>query len=101
MSEKIDQLSEIATSFLETLKEDPVKAAGFIALGYVAIHVTILMLKALWRLKWLIAVVLVIAGVTYAAKRGDSEPISIDPDMPVEPVESPSIDLNETIAEEV
>jgi hypothetical protein len=101
VSEKIDQLSEIATSFLETLKEDPVKAAGLIALGYVAIHITILMLKVFWRLKWFIAVVLVITGVAYAVKRGDSEPMSIEPDLPVEPVESPSIDLNEIIPVEV
>ena len=68
MMELTDRLNCYGDEFKRMLSDDPLKAAGIIALAYVTLRVSVTVLRILWKLRWVIAVALAVAGIAYALR---------------------------------
>ena len=70
-----------ADEFRAALREDPLKAAGLAALGFLALVLLIRVLRLAWRLRWLLAVLAVVGGagyLVYAKRVRDAEQAMLD-----------------------
>lgn len=73
--ELTDRLNCYGDEFKRMLTDDPLKAAGIIALAYIGLRVSVTVLRVLWKLRWVIAVALAVAGIAYAL-RGRNVPLA-------------------------
>ncbi len=75
MMELTDRLNCYGDEFKRMLTDDPLKAAGIIALAYVVLRVSVTVLRVAWKLRWVIAVALIVVGIAYTL-RGKKVPLA-------------------------
>jgi hypothetical protein len=95
MSDICEKLSENTTQCGETLKKQPLTVVGGIALAYVAIHVIIAIIKAVWKHRWFAVAGGALLGAGYAMNTrreaaeqpNITEPVDCTNPKPVDTVE--------------
>ncbi len=73
METTVDQ-AEIADAALDAgqlMKDDPLKAAGVVALAYLGLRLAVGLFRGMWRHRWLTVVLLALVGVVYAKNKDE------------------------------
>jgi hypothetical protein len=73
MEDTVDQAEpvDVALDAGTLMKDDPLKAAGIVALGYLGLRLAFGLLRGMWRHRWLTLVLFALVGVVYAKNKDE------------------------------